>query len=94
MLLPLLFHSCILSFCHIIVLLYAIDPLISHSLWRALGATHTFLVHLIAEFAEEGCTNTPYFHGFSHVWFGDCLPIQFGDEAGEADLPMAKGLPP
>ena len=68
MLLPLLFHSCLLSFCHIIVLLYAVDLPISHSLWRALGVTHTFLVHLIADFSEQGCTNTLYFHGFNHVF--------------------------
>ena len=52
MLLPRLFHSCILSFCHIILLLYAVDLPMTQSLWRALGATHTFLVHLITEFAE------------------------------------------
>ena len=94
MLLPLPFHSCLLSFCHIFLPLYAVDLPISHSLWRALGVTHTFLVHLIAEFSEQGCTNTLYFHGFSHVWFGDRLPIQFGDEAGEADLRMAKRFAP
>ena len=75
MLLPLPFHSCLLSFCHIILLLYAVDLPISHSLWCALGVTHTFLLHLITEFSEQGCTNTLYFHGCSHVWFGDRLPI-------------------
>ena len=83
-----------LSFCHILVLLYAVDLCISHSLRRALGAAHTFLVHLIAEFTAHGCTNTLCFHGFRHVWFGDRLPIQFGDEAGEADLRMAKRFAP
>ena len=90
MLLPLPFHSRVPSFCHINVLLYAVD----HSLWRALVATHTFLVHLIAKFAKQGCTNTLYFHGFSHVWFGDRLPIQFGDKAEEAYLRMAKRFAP
>ena len=74
--------------------LYAFDPPISHSLWLALGAPHTFLVPLITEFAEQGCTNTLCFHVFSHVWFGDTLPIQFGVEAGEADLCMAKRFAP
>ena len=94
MLLPLLFHSRLLSFCRIVLLLYAVYVPLSHSLWCALGVTHTFLVHLIAEFSEQGCTNTLYFHGFTHVWFGDRLPIHFGDEAGEADLRMAKRFPP
>ena len=48
----------------------------------------------MAEFAEQGCTNTLYFHGFSHVWVGDRLPIQFGDEAREADLRLAKRFAP
>ena len=61
---------------------------------HALGVTHTFLVHLIAEFSEQGCTNILYFHGFSHVWFSDRLPIQFGNEVGEADLRMAKRFAP
>ena len=94
MLLPLLFPSCVLSFCHIVLLLYAVDLPLNHSLWRALGVTHTFLVHLIAEFSEQGCTNTLYFNGFSHVWFGDRLPIQFGNETREADLRMAKRFAP
>ena len=46
----------------------------------------------MAEFIERGCTNTLYFHGFSCEWFGECLPIQLGDEVGEADLYLAKGL--
>ena len=94
MLPPLLFHSYLFSLCHTILLLYAVDLPVGHSLWRALGVAHTFLVHLIAEFSEQGCANTLYFHGFSHVWFGDRLPIQFGDEAGEADLRMAKRFAP
>ena len=94
MVLPLPFHSCLLSFCHVVHLLYAVDLQVSNSLWRAVGATHTFLVHVIAEFTECGSTNTLYFHGLSHVWFGDRLPIQFGDEAREADLCMAKRFAP
>ena len=94
MLLPLPFHSCLLSFCHIILLMYAVDLPIGHSLWRALDVTHTLLVHLITKFSEQGCTKTLYFHGFSHVWFGDRLPIQFGNEAGEAILCMAKRFAP
>ena len=94
MLLPFPLHSCIMSFSHTILLLYAFDLSISHSLWRALAAAHTLLVHLITEFAEQGCTKTLYFHGFSHVWFGDCIPIHFGDEAREADLRLAKTFAP
>ena len=75
MLLPLPFHSCLLSFCHAVHLLYVLDLPVSNSLWRALGATHTFFVHLIAEFTECGSTNTLYLHGLSHVWFGDRLSI-------------------
>ena len=85
--LPLPFHSCLLSF-------YAVDLPISHSLWRALGVTHTFLVHLIARFREQRCRNTLYFHGSGHMWFGDRLPIYFGDEAWEADLRLAKSFAP
>ena len=42
MLLPLPFHSCLLSSSHIVLLLYAVDLPLNHSLWRALGVTHTF----------------------------------------------------
>ena len=90
MLLPLPFQSCLLSFSHIVLLLHALDFSLGHSLWRALGVTHTFLVHLVAELGEQGCTNTLNFHGFSHVWLGDRLIVRYGDEAGEADLRMAK----
>ena len=74
--------------------MYVVDLPINHSLWCALGVTQTFLVHLIPEFGEQGCTNTLCFHGFSHMWFGDRLPIQFGDEAGEAYLHMAERFAP
>ena len=75
-------------------MLYAVDLPIGHSLWRALGATHTFVVHLIAQFAEQGCTNALYFHVSSHVWLGDRPPVQFGDETGEEDLRIAKRFAP
>ena len=51
-------------------------------------------MHLIAEFNGRGGSNTPYFDGFTHVWFGDGLSIQFCSEAGEADLHMAKKFAP
>ena len=73
MLLAVPFHSCLLPFFHIVPVMYAVDLPLDHSLWCALK--HTFLVHLIAEFSEQGHTNTLYFHGFRHVWFEDRLPI-------------------
>ena len=74
MLPPLPFNSRLPSFCHIILLLLAVDLPITHSLWRALGVAHTFFVHVISEFCDQWCTSTLYFHGFSHVWFGDDPP--------------------
>ena len=92
MLLPLLFPSCLLSLCYIILLVYTIDLPVSHSSWHALWATHTLLVHVIANFNECGCTNTFCFHRFSHVWFRDCLPIQISDEVGDANFCITKGF--
>ena len=92
MLLPLPFHPCMLSFCYVVRLLYALDLPISSSLWRALGATHKCLLHCIAEFTQRGCTNTVYLHGFSHIWFGYRLPIHLAMKPRRQISEWPKGL--
>ena len=51
-------------------------------------------VHIIPEFAKEGCTATLYMHGWSHTWFNPRTPMLFFDEAGERDSRVAKRYAP
>ena len=84
--LPLPFHLLFLSYCHVVVLLYASDTCLPHREWGAWANLHVYLIHLILEYAESGSTATVYLHGLSHVFAQPHLPIQFSDEAGKRDL--------
>ena len=87
---PLPFHLLFLSYCHIVVLLYASDTCLPQGEWGAWGNLHVYLIHLILVSAESGSTATLYLHGLSHAFAQPHLPIQFSDEAGERDLRLGK----
>ena len=89
MVLPLPFHSLLLGYCRMVHLCYGCTELSTCS-WRAMGLVCTYMVHIIPEFAEEGCTATLYMHGWGHTWFNPSTPMLFSDEAGERDLRVAK----
>ena len=89
MVLPLPFHSLVLAYCRMVHLCYGCTELSTCS-WRAMGLVCTYIVHIIPEFAEEGCTATLYMHGWSHTWFNPRTPMLFSDEAGKRDLRVAK----
>ena len=59
-----------------------------------MGLVYTYIVHIIPEFAEEGCTATLYMHGCSHTWFNPRTPMLYSDEARERDLRVAKRYAP
>ena len=52
--LPLPFHLLFLSFCHVVVLLYASNVGLPLGVWQAWGKIHVYLLHLIMEYAERG----------------------------------------
>ena len=87
---PLPFHLLLLSYCHIVVLLYASDTCLPEGEWGAWGNLHVYLIHLILKYAESGSTATLYLHGLSHAFAQPHLPIQFSDEAGKRDLRLGK----
>ena len=89
MLLPLPFHSLVVAFCHIVHLCYGCTTL-ANAARQAMGLVCTYIVHIIPEFAEEGCTATLYMHGWSHTWFNPRTPMLYCDEAWERDLRVAK----
>ena len=62
MVLPLPFHSRVLAYCRMVHLCYGCTELTTRS-WRAMGLVCTYIVHMIPEFAEEGCTATLCMHG-------------------------------
>ena len=90
MVLPLPFHSLVLVYCRMVHLCYGCTEMSTLS-WRAMGLVCTYIVHIIPEFAEEGCAATLYMHGWSHTWFNPRTPMLFSDEAGERVLRVAKG---
>ena len=59
-----------------------------------LVCTFIVLVHIIPEFAKEGCTATLYMHGWTHKWFNPRTPRLFSGEARDRDLMIAKRYPP
>ena len=93
MVLPLPFHSLVLAFCHIVHLCYRCTTLATAA-WQAMGLVYTYIVHIIPEFAEEGCTATLYVHWWSHTWFDPRAPMLHYDEAGKRDLRVAKRYAP
>ena len=93
MVLPLPFHSLVLAFCHMVHLCYGSNNLATVT-WQAMGMLYTYVVHIIPEFAEEGCAATLYMHGWSHTWFNPRTPMLYSDEAGERDLRVAKRYGP
>ena len=93
MVLPLTFHSLVVAFCHMVHLCYGCNNLATVT-WQAMGMLYTYIVHIIPEFAEEGCTATLYMHGRSHTWFNPRTPMLYSDEAGERDLRVAKRYAP
>ena len=93
MVLPLPFHSLVVAFCHMVHLCYGCNNLATVT-WQAMGMLYTYIVHIIPEFAEEGCTATLYMHGWSHTWFNPRTPMLYSDEAGERDLRVAKRYAP
>ena len=93
MVLPLPFHSLILAFCHIIHLCYGCTTLVAVA-WQAMGLVYTYIVYIIPEFAEEGCTATLYMHGWSHTWCNPRTPMLYFDEAGNGTSGWPKDMPP
>ena len=93
MVLPLPFHSLVLAFCHIVHLCYGCTTLATAA-WQAMDLVYTYIVHIIPEFAEEGCTATLNVHGRSHTWFNPRTPVLYSHEAGERDLRVAKRYAP
>ena len=89
-LLPLRFHLLFLSFCHVVVLLYASDLGLPLGVWQVWGKIHVYLIHLIMEYAESGSTATLYLHSLAHAFSQAPLPIQYSDEAGGRDLRLGK----
>ena len=90
---PLPFHSLVLAFCHIVHLCYGCTTLATAA-WQAMGLVYTYIVHIIPEVVEEGCTATLYMHAWSHTWFNPRTPLLYSDEAGERDLRVAKRYAP
>ena len=93
MVLPLRFQSLVVAFCHIEHLCYGCTTLATAA-WQAMGLVYTYIVHIIPEFAEEGCTATLCIHGWSYPWFNPRTPMPYSDEAGERDLRVAKRYAP
>ena len=93
MVLPLPFHSLVGAFCHMVHLCYGSNNLATVTR-QAMGMLYTYIVHIIPEFAEEGCTATLYMHGWSHTWFNPRTPMLYSVEAGERDLRVARDMPP
>ena len=91
--LPLPFHSLVLAFCHLVHLCYGCTTLATAT-WQAMGLVYTYIVHIIPDFAEEGCTATLYMHGWFHTWFNLRTPMLYSDEAGEGDFRVAKRYAP
>ena len=89
MVLPLPFHSLVLAFCHMVHLCYGSNNLASFT-WQGMGMLYTYIVNIIPECAEEGCTATLYMHGWSQTWFNRRAPKLYSDEASERDLRVAK----
>ena len=87
--LPLPFHSLVVAFCHVVHLCYGSNNLATVT-WQAMGMLYTHIVHIIPEFAQEGCTATLYMHWWSHTWFHPPTPVPYSDEAGKRDLTVAK----
>ena len=92
MVLPLPFHSLVLAFWHIVQLWYGCTTLATAT-WQAMGLVYTYIVHIILEFAEEGCTATLYMHWWAHTWFNPRTPMLYSHEAGEWDLRGQKICP-
>ena len=62
--------------------------------WRAMGLVCTYIVRIVPELAEEGCTTTLYLHGWRHTWLNPRTPMLCSDEAGERHLRVAKRQAP
>ena len=93
MVLPVPFHSLVLAFCHMVHLCYGSNKLATVT-WQGMGMLYTYIVHIIPQFAEEGCTATLYMHGWSHTWFNPRTPMLYSDEDGGRDLRVAKRYAP
>ena len=93
MVLPLPFRSLVLAFCHMVHLCYGSNNLGTVT-WQAMGMLYTYIVHIIPEFAEQGCTATFYMHAWSHTWFNPRTAMLYSDEAGERDLRVDKRYAP
>ena len=93
MVLPLPFRSLVLALHPIVDLCYGCATL-AIAAWQAMALVYTYIVHIIPEFAQEGCTATLYMHGWSHTWFNPRTPMLYSDEAGERDHRVAKRYAP
>ena len=67
MVLPMPFHSLVLVFYHMVHLCCGCTALATAA-WQAMGLVYMYVVHIIHEFAEEGCSATLYMHGWAHTW--------------------------
>ena len=59
-----------------------------------MGLVRTYIVHIIREFAEEGCTASLHINGWNHTWFNARSPMLLSDEVEESDLTVAKRYAP
>ena len=93
MVLALPFHSFAAAFCHMVHLSNGCTALATVA-WQAIGLVYIYIVHIIAEFAEEGCTATLHMHGWSHTWLNPQTPVLYSDEARGRHLWVAKRFAP
>ena len=89
MVLPLPFHSLVLAFWHIVHLCYG-STKFAAAAWQGMDLVYTYIVHIVPNFAVEGCTVTVYMHGWPHTWFNPRTPMLYSDEARERDLRVAQ----
>ena len=59
-----------------------------------MGLVYTYIVHIIPEFTEAGCTATLYMQGWSSTWFNPRTPMLYSVQAREWDLRVAKRYAP
>ena len=93
MVLPLPFHSLVLAFFHIVHLCYGCTTLATVAR-QAMGSMYMDIVHIISEYAEEGCIATLCMNGWSHNWFNPRTSMLYFDEAGDLDLRVANRYAP
>ena len=93
MVLPLPFHSLVLAFCHMVHPCYGSNNLATDT-WQGMGMLYTYIVHMIPQVAEEGCTSTLYLHGWSHTWFSPRIPMLYPMRTASGISGWPRDMPP